>query len=1209
MASPSSNVTKLAEHLLLLVPHGQQILRALCAVRNASTMPSNKSGAPALTGPPTLKLFKDSNLLSVAKAFAKKFPDIEAVSKSSKEYKEFVESFKDIKEELRPIYLVFSAWAEFVGHARSALAACAQLTCLSLETNPDLTENLLFLSHYLVSSLLLLARIGKGKKAIASAIVILDARTGMVMDSSFAKIAELFVALDKPYQLIADIFAPISPKLTQLLGSVKIEVSSGPMATVETLRKSGMFGMVGMATAEPTAPTPVDIRLRMLTNLSTYSQSIVTVLFACANDMSNDQNAQTLMKLAISNGTFSGIGSDEGFQVAAEIEALVKFNNKLGKLKTPIIEAVTKQKQSGSKFHRDRREYLTQQLSQMVRLCCDNPALLGPKFPLVLSAMNFARDEILHYFQALEDHKQAQSEKGSSSKKAAPIPNELDVLHLLHLLLLMRRLVLENQPLIVRYQCSLVLQSYSASVHTALDMLLGQEQLPEQVLAIAFRINWARLQVYLSLPACMVPINSVPTVTRALNEVCLASQAIDQLTPLVVTAADLHPLLKHADSLLAHINDSLAVPLANATVPVLDIVAPLAVEFATVASPDGTCDLLASQPAIDKALEFATQAIDKFASVTATAMMREAQFKARLDRKATWDGIAMKAKVASNEPFTSAESTLAYGTHPCKPLEVLRMQISDLVGAFAAVPMVTCAAFEIRPVVQLQKALLKEVNAMLYSVVYDTEANHVPPLGDDMPYAILPPTAILVHLESVFSELFATLALIPDFPLAALLESALLDTHNNPAHVAIYSQPLPEQLFTRTEKGKRNKPGPPRAAPHDVPYVVALAHWYAELLTLRLWTSGIQYSPVRNGLVGTKGMQATAGSGNTSSASARDTAYAVWRPDMFVDPVQLAALSRLIGPQGTQLLDSRMAPYVMAAGASVIAQVNAVVGHLSTPHAGGAGALVLNLGKLRGTVAGVGEDVTDRLASLGALLEARRVVRTARADESKRGGMRPVAVAVEAACAKVKAGGAAADKWQGLFDFAEWLGMDEISDSAMDQVFDFMKQLNPTVIGVPTLVTYLATCLCLGALNDNATYNAALATNANKSHSVAMGVYAILTRGLKKMANISPDDCERIKVNVFSMACEWLLLLHRASVAGEAIGKDKDRIRDVESAWMVVHRLARLVGADGELWMEEYAGISLDKLMHAGVIRRALHNKRRRLVGSRGQLLDQEDAE
>ncbi|KAI9189417.1 hypothetical protein H9P43_000850 [Blastocladiella emersonii ATCC 22665] len=1212
--SQATDIVKLAEHLKILVPYGAQVLASLGNIRHAATMPSNKSGAPPLAAPPSLRLFREPALLTVAKAFTKKFPETEAMNKQSKEYKEFVEAFKEIKEELRPIYLVFSAWADF------------------LDTNPDLAQNVVFLAHYLVATLQLVAKIGKGKKAIASAVIVLDARTGVVLDSSFSKIAELFVALDKPYSFIPEVFAPISARLTQLLGGLKIEMSSGPLAPVETLRKSGLFGLVGMACADPTAPTPDDIRLRLITHMSLYSQSIVTIMFACAADVVNDSNAITLLKMAISNGTYSGTTGDDVIQAAQEFEALIKSNAKLSKLKSQVTEAVGKYKQMSIKFHRERREYLAHQMTQILLLCRDNPGLLGPKFPLILGCLNFARDEIMHYFTHLDDNKPAPGSKssgGSSGSKNAPAPRMgLDVLHLLHLTLAIKGLVLSNRDLVMRYQCNLVGQSFSGSVLSALSTLISQEALPDGVrqlaLAVkalyeqadldhldhyrAFRMNWARLQVYLSLPECMVPITSLPQVTRTLNEVAAATTLIDDLPKLVAMVSDMQQLARHHDTLLAHITEAMTASAGAPSMAILDLIGPLANELAA-----------GNQP--DRAAEFAIAAIERLAAVTVDVVLRHAHLKAKLERKAKWDGMVMKGgKGVPGEVFTGEESLLSSGNVTCRHLDALGTQSSDMLAAFATMPSISNAHFTLHPQTQLQQALSREVHAYLQSSVFDAEANAAPAIGDDMPYAIHTPAMIQVAAEAVFADLYEQLAVIPGFPTAAMLDT-VLQQQNHPGQVAEFSEPLPEQLLVRPPASPtKRKPGPPRTPPAHLPYAVAVGHYYADLLTARTWTSGLVYSAARQALVHAPAAgphhahhksSSTASSG--AGGNAKDGLHA-WRADIYTDPPQLSALARVVGPPGMRLIDARMIPYITAIGTGLINQVNGVLGTLAS--AGPPANLAANVAKLR---AAAGDDPLERLAALGYILEARHVVhRAARGSFVVHDA--PTNRTLDSACraaAAVAAGGQAEEnKPAGMFEYAEWLSHDEFSDAPLDQAFDFIKHLNVTPVGIPTLVSFLATALCAAAFSDSGAYNAAIEASHNNAHCIATAVHAVLLLGLPKLSAVaSKQDVMGVAESVFAMASGWMLQLHRvhmaAATGGDGAAAAKSlKLRDVDSAWMVVHRLAKLFGATGERWAEHYIGLGLVKSVHAAVVRKTVQYRRRRVGGggSRGHLVD-DDAE
>ncbi|KAI9223510.1 membrane-associated apoptosis protein-domain-containing protein [Blastocladiella britannica] len=1212
MPAPVVEITRLADHMGLLVPYARDLLVQLVAVRDQSIMPSNKSGAAVGAVPSTLKLFTEGPLLAVAKAFSKKFPDTDAVAKSSKDYKEFVDAFKEIKEELRPIYAAFAALADFVEHARSAFIAAARVTSYSLEINPKLTQDLIFLAHYLTTALMLVARTGKGKKAIVSAVTVLDARTGIVMDPAFPKIAELFMALDKPHTLVQEVFAPISSRLVMLLGGLKTELTSSAFANVETLRKSAVFSAVSSACSEPMLPVMDDVRLRIIARLAPYSQAVITVFFACAGDLGNDANAMALLKTALGNTTFTPSSADELFIPQIEYEALFKINNKLGKVKAALGDSLAKSKQSLTKFHRDRREFLAHQLDLMLNLSRDNPALLGSKFVVITSLLNFARDETLHYFYHFNEAKVA----ASKMKQPPIVQPELDVLHIIHLILGMRALIRENNLNIQRYHLTLLRGDLSGLVKSALATLQAQESLPEGVKAIVqdtsaafdafdmdnlatfkvFRTNWSRIKLYLSLPECLVPITSLPQVPKSMNDAATMSAFVDELAERVKHTTDLRMLAPYMDHIQLHMAEALSAPLAVPSVPIFDSIAPLTAIFASCG---GAME--------EKAAEFARIAVQKAAATTAASVVRLAAVKARMERKAAWDGVAMKARIATTEAFTSAESTLVYNNNPCKRLEQLKLQVSDLLAAFGAVNDTLPSNVVVRPVYALQQALSSEFSKFLATAPFDPESNAIPPLGDDMPYAIHPPTITASIVESTIVAMHSALSVLPNFPLASMIDDVLMQ-QNNATLAAAYTSPLPEALLAprppagNSSPTKRGKPAPPRVPPTTLPFGVAIGQWYADLMTTRALSAGLAYSAKRGGLVhptpmpgslaaaGGKrggggggaggaagggassiaaGVAASVGAAGAGSGASGKDPVPMWHPESFTDRTQLASLSRLLGPTGTQFLGARIGPYIHGVGALVMHQVNGVVGQLTPANMGGLAALMANIAKLRGVaangVAGAGaDDVMEKMAALGSLISGLSAVRSAQASAVMSTSAREI---VGSAFVAEGAGkfarelqrdlGGAANLGQ-LTDFTSWLGRDAKGIAATDSSFDFVKMLNPTPVGIRTLLIFLATSLCAIAYSESSSFNAQYDASPNNAHCIATAVHAFLVHGVPKLPDISPDDVFRIAENVFSMASEWLLLLHRARVASDLSGKEAKEyrlVREVESAWVIVQRV------------------------------------------------------
>ncbi|KAJ3363497.1 hypothetical protein GGF32_004198 [Allomyces javanicus] len=1238
-----ADTSKIAEHLILLTRYGAPLLESLVAVKNVAGMPSKSNTAPVT---PVLKLFKDPSLLVVAKAFAKKFPDTESVNKQSKEYKEFVDAFKEVKEELRPIYQVFSALVDFVENARAVLNACAQLTAVNLDVNPDIAEHFLFLAHYLATSLLTVSKMGKSKKAIAAAVIVLDARTGVVLDSSFSKIADLFVALEKPYQFISEVFAPIGPKITSFLSGLKIEMSLGPLATFEVLRKAGIFGVVGMACADPNLPTVYDTRLRMITHMSMYAQSVLTVLFACPQEVLNDSNAATLLKLAISSGTFTGLANNETFQVQAEFDALIKSNGKLSKLKSIYTDALTRQRQSALKFHKDRRQFISHQLFHLWKLCQDRPALLGPKFAQVLGALTFARDEIVHYFIYADEQASRIVQKGAPKQ-----PFELDVLRLLHVMLNVRRLVRKHERMIRTYTCDLLATTFLGSVTEAFDALDGLGSVPDGVKAVvhdlrttytagsidnpaafkAFRLNWARLQVFFSLPETLVPINSIPHITKILNEVAEKCVWIDDFDHVVTDHSDLRQLFQFRGAILAHIDESITDPTPPACEGIMDFVPALAQDFCRNASRP-------REEVVKASVEFLQDAMSNLSTYVGTLMFRIVQQKVAFERKARLDGIALKTKQATSEPLTSAESALNYATNPCRGLEYEKACLVAALAVFSDAAEIDCEHFTAKTWDYLVQVITRHLEQFVQWAVFDHEVNALkePPLGDDMSYAIQLPTSILTAYETAFYEIKALMAPLPDFPVEELFTS-VLTSQNSETNKSTFSETIPESLFYKPS-GKPRKGA--RTANMAVPFPVSLGNYYAELLTSRALSSGLVMSetmgtlvsPLRSGAGGsTTGGPSGAGPTGTGANAGRDASGTgaagamgpeLFRPEIYFDAQQLAALARLMGPTGLAFIDTRIVKYITAIGSQLVAQINSLVAagtvlETSTGSAattggivGAAGvpaAITTNMAKIKAL-----DDFMERLTVMGALMDVRTALYRVLArelDATVRPFYRMVMTCSRAAWMNRDGGGSSKER-SSTDDIADatnlypgtWGPIIAELDRDLDRAFEFMKQLAPGQNSVTVLTAVLATSMCVNTFSDAIAYNVALEASPNNAHSMATAIHAMISRGLPKWdATLQLDSVEE---SLIAMVCEWLLPVFRAKLTETKELRD----RDVESVFLILHRLTRMSGAAGEEWLERYAGVGLVKWVQSNMIRRSAHYRRRRLLGSRGNVFD-DDAE
>jgi hypothetical protein len=166
-------------------------------------------------------------------------------------------------------------------------------------------------------------------------------------------------------------------------------------------------------------------------------------------------------------------------------------------------------------------------------------------------------------------------------------------------------------------------------------------------------MNWARIQVYFSLPEVTLPQASIASITKVLNDVSWKTLAVDELTQILHRVTDLRQLFYFGDSLIAHLEDALInpehVPILFG--PVLGLFIPLSVDFCSLS---GT---ILGLDAVRVSTDFIHHAFSRMAELAVNETMSVLNFKLMQERKARSEGLCLAGlKVGEGEPTAGMES-------------------------------------------------------------------------------------------------------------------------------------------------------------------------------------------------------------------------------------------------------------------------------------------------------------------------------------------------------------------------------------------------------------------------------------------------------------------------------------------------------------------------------------------------------------------------
>lgn len=124
--------------------------------------------------------------------------------------------------------------------------------------------------------------------------------------------------------------------------------------------------------------------------------------FYSPEDLANNQTAQDSFKFIIPETLNITVFRDEVHPIIKDYDELFSYKTKTASMSKPkkiLKEGVNDAFLNTGKYHRDRRVYLKQELNMLKHLLKDTPGLIAPKLPLILSALSFAKDEVLWWFR------------------------------------------------------------------------------------------------------------------------------------------------------------------------------------------------------------------------------------------------------------------------------------------------------------------------------------------------------------------------------------------------------------------------------------------------------------------------------------------------------------------------------------------------------------------------------------------------------------------------------------------------------------------------------------------------------------------------------------------------------------------------------------------------------------------------------------------
>ncbi|TPX60530.1 hypothetical protein PhCBS80983_g01764 [Powellomyces hirtus] len=962
-----------ADHLLALQAHSTALLSALHCAKHAigspdhsiATSPTDilsKGGSPDVAytyngahlsplspsrpAMEKLKALTDPNLAEAFKKMAKKFPEQVDITKDAK-FQPFRDAHLAIVAEFKHYYALLVAVMEFTETSAVVLQQSINLVNLSFDINPELVNAFLDLLVSYVSIIYLVAAMGAEKKVIASAYAKAYQLANGPVEPSYLRLAKhISATYEKPLPTIQDSLATLAPKIISLLLELKPDLDARLTLSADAFRKMAILSLTPEMSGIK-APEPDEKHLRGLTSMNRQFRILVIGFLVCPSEMAKQAGCLDLLKQTLAYGYALPLVRNEMLNIVGEFEASFRAHKKLGSLKNYVSDVITATSLTCPTFHRDRRDYLRHQLKQMICLSSDRK-IICTKFPMVASALGFARDEVLWYFYHL-DHDLT----GSSSKKrgAKKDPHhhyhhalDVGVVELIWLIKDLSKSLANNIDLVRDHFAHQIGHFYAPNLLALIANALGPDIETEAIGILlkelhrlvtmfttddinelidegglkALRMNWLRFQLAAALPSSGGVAN-ISDISWMMTDLCERSKWLDQYSETLSDLCSLRELCFYQSVLHEHLRE--CIETAPEMVRYCGVLGALAEEFAANVTPAWPLEAkhitihsvlfatevysiigqLAASVAHDIAITHTTAHGNQLLSSEAVAALHKSTASSSTHDKKSKPKKNMAEKPL---PCPGAESTLTGSDASVRHLERLKALMRNLLAALTSPVTTTVADSEFHPFEFFLESLADRCASHLSATVYKQPD---PPTqsgllsfavgggapDDALSFEVKRPTVFLSEVKAYLAAMRFLDCMVP-LSCTSAIRDILFDKINF-TNSRDYADTQPDQMLypiTTTRTGSKphrsNKPNP-ISTPHT-PVLAVYAAWYVELVASKATTGTMCLSLNRRALL--------------------SRGHLSFQAETYTDFNELCALCELVGPQGIRFIDEQLARMV-----------------------------------------------------------------------------------------------------------------------------------------------------------------------------------------------------------------------------------------------------------------------------------------------------------
>lgn len=538
MSRPGQSEQKLAEKLLILNDRGVGMLTRIYNIKKACGDAKSKPG-----------FLSDKNLESCIKSIVRRFPNIDTKTPSP---------LHNIRNEIiKSLSLYYYTFVDLLDFKDNV---CELLTCmdafqvfLDITVNFELTRNYLDLITIYVSLMVLLSKV-EDRKAVLG---LFNAAYEMVhgqADQSFPRLGSMIMDYDQPLKKLSEEFLPHAALVSSAIKSLASTYFSRNL-TADQWRSEQRLSLIGNPAQILKAFMADRVSCEYL-SLEVMDRWVIFCLSLCHQNLQTTDVYNKMWISALESSWVLPLFRDEVIHIHSYIlsffDTIKGYSKRISEVKDCHTQAI----QKAAHKHRERRKFLRTALKELGLILTDQPGLLGPKALMVFMGLCYARDEV---FWLLRHNENPPQQKGKSKSAEDLVDRQLPELlfHIEELRFLVRKYSQVMQRYYVQYllgydaiELKTCIQNLPSSPEDECIILsslcntisnLSVKQVEENELFdfFPFRLDWFRLQAYMSTGRSSLKIIDIKGLAQFMDSVQFHTRMVDHLDNILIETSDL----------------------------------------------------------------------------------------------------------------------------------------------------------------------------------------------------------------------------------------------------------------------------------------------------------------------------------------------------------------------------------------------------------------------------------------------------------------------------------------------------------------------------------------------------------------------------------------------------------------------------------------------------------------------------------------------